>query len=450
MTDAERCGYLKKKSGAFSAVHRRWFVLRGGTLLWFTNEAAAQADNSAQGWVHLRDSSTVSAEQPLAKKHGGYPFNVRAHKDYVLVAETVSERDAWVEALVRSASLPPLTGLDKTAQQARAAQQAVSGKKGGGNGKRALIRAKTSVLSRAVTSNVGKKLLREFCTPETFTLLDACRGLAAKDSALPASAGQAFENALLRGAVTVGLLLRHGVLLACDLDFTSRLASGICVGLVQKFDAVAASGSGGVDQGDPNHEDLCRRVSKFDAELATQLGPHMAAKHLAKLRRVIGHFGDPQALGRIMTAPALAADLWAIVSTLRVMYSLFDPNAANTAAHAPASLPRPASPHAVSQRRLSGKGVALLMQATSEQQPVLVLAEGNDASDDDEDQDQDDDDDGGDDDDDDDDDDDEGDEGYVQLQRRISSFSSTSLAAAAAARSAERRGSFRLSGDGDN
>ena len=67
------------------------------------------------------------------------------------------------------------------------------------------LRAEKRMVGRAVTSDLGKKLLREYCLPETFVMLEALRELASKDPTLPPRTGQQIENTILKMAVKVAL-----------------------------------------------------------------------------------------------------------------------------------------------------------------------------------------------------------------------------------------------------
>ena len=110
-------GFLLKKSGAFSGTKRRFFVLAGGTLLWYKSES----DRSPAGYLHLAEAfaiSEASAARPLsaarmaagrmaagrAERVGSGSvrssdssadadamFVIKAHKEYTLWAEDESE-----------------------------------------------------------------------------------------------------------------------------------------------------------------------------------------------------------------------------------------------------------------------------------------------------------------------------------------------------------------------
>ena len=113
------------------------------------------------------------------KKLKGFPLTLRARKDYVLVAEDAGERTAWLRVLRHNATLPPLAGLDGLTETSERGSDGGGGgeAKGGADGKKMAkkgsrigsmaLRAEDYLVTRAVTSELGKKLLRDYCIPET-------------------------------------------------------------------------------------------------------------------------------------------------------------------------------------------------------------------------------------------------------------------------------------------
>ena len=60
------------------------------------------------------------------------------------------------------------------------------------------FKAEKKMVGRAVTSDLGKKLLREYCLPETFILLQAMRDMASLDPAMPPKHGAKIEDTILK------------------------------------------------------------------------------------------------------------------------------------------------------------------------------------------------------------------------------------------------------------
>ena len=247
----ERSGFLLKRSGVFSQLNRRFFVLKEGTLLWYKTERDAapagfchlcearsitqhpQPQGERAGSVKLekasktddlgglrRTSSEVApkpdgkAAAKAGKADGSAALMVRALKDYVLHADDASERDKWLRALTHNRHYPPLAGLAPPTQSVMltpSGKQADGAHAAGGGASKAQAKAeKRSMLSnlafkaekkmvgRAVTSDLGKKLLREYCLPETFTLLQALRDMASLDPAVPPKHGARIEDTILK------------------------------------------------------------------------------------------------------------------------------------------------------------------------------------------------------------------------------------------------------------
>ena len=212
----ELSGFLVKKSGAFSGLKRRFFVLSGGTLLWYKSEK----DACPAGFCHLADARILDhsaadaaatarrkegSKPPSPQEHGATgtrPFVVRVAKEYVLWADDDDEREKWLRALRHNRQFAPLGGLrldsgkevsggSGSTKQDGSGSGSIHDAGGGRNGdnsgspsskdnakavKRSLLsnlalRAEKKMVGRAVTTDLGKKLLRECCQPETFILL---------------------------------------------------------------------------------------------------------------------------------------------------------------------------------------------------------------------------------------------------------------------------------------
>ena len=217
-------GFLMKKSGAFSGTKKRYFVLNGGTLLWYKSEK----DSSPTGYVHLSECFAITEFNPmasprsknadLASEANNSVLVLKANKEYMLWAEDESDRDRWLRCLRHNRDFPPIPQLcgavaatkprdlpehdagDVSRTQslqvdARLAEEGVdlssnarathppASKEVAKAQKRSMLsnlalKAEKKMVGRAVTSDLGKKILREYCLPETFTLLQAMRDLA--------------------------------------------------------------------------------------------------------------------------------------------------------------------------------------------------------------------------------------------------------------------------------
>ena len=149
----ELSGFLHKRSGVFSALNRRFFVLNEGTLLWYKSEH----DATPAGYCHLCEARSITQHPPPPAEggRGGSSLNsssrlgsgrsteegepsspaspassskratsaassvvskgetssaalcIRAGKDYMLHADDSSERDKWLRALLHNRGYPP-------------------------------------------------------------------------------------------------------------------------------------------------------------------------------------------------------------------------------------------------------------------------------------------------------------------------------------------------------
>jgi len=182
------------------------------------------------------------------------------------------------------------------------------------------LRAEKRMVGRAVTSDLGKKLLREYCLPETFVLLEALRELASNDPTLPPRYGQQIENTILKMAVKVALLYQHSLLQPRDFDQVIVLVDDMCIAIVRKFDVTRKPPHR--DMLDPEHKNVADMMKLLEAEMEAALHEHISGKNLQLLRNVTSYFGDPHTLQRISTEPSFQEDFGRIANSLRAMYRL--------------------------------------------------------------------------------------------------------------------------------
>lgn len=102
--EMEMSGFLVKKTGTFSNYKRRFFVLRGGTLLWYKSEK----DTTPTGFAHLADATVAEARSSTKE---GYHFSLSSQgKTYALQTDDASDRDRWLRALRHNKSVPAVEG----------------------------------------------------------------------------------------------------------------------------------------------------------------------------------------------------------------------------------------------------------------------------------------------------------------------------------------------------
>lgn len=366
----ELSGFLLKKSGALSGQKRRFFVLKQGTLIWYKHEK----DASPTGYCHLEDVSALleyeSYRRPAAGgsasggggggsggssrlgglfgsgklrsgkespelddpsaltksadggSGGGTALVVKAMKDYVLWADDTYDRDRWLRALRHNHGFEPLPGLDAAGSLPQAAEP--TDKK---SAKKSMLsnlalRAEKKLVGRAVTSDLGKKLLREYCLPETFSLLQAMRDMASLDPLMPPKHGAKIESTILRMAVKVALLHQHGRLVPRDFDPVVHIVDVLCVDFVRKYDAVSTPPH--TDEEDPEHERLSTRMRALNAALRLLLKEHMSPKNVDAVSEVLAYLGLPLNMSRFTSEPKCFAELGKMAESLRRMYGLDD------------------------------------------------------------------------------------------------------------------------------
>jgi hypothetical protein len=324
----ERSGFLLKKSGALSGWRRRYFVLPPyGTLLWYKSEH----DTKPTGYVALAECTVLGPDatpgapwppkrlEATLKGVDGYSLVLAAaHKEYVLVAEDAAARVAWLRALRHNAALPPMPGVGGPTGDSADPEAAKAAKRSMLGG--VVLRAEKAMASRAVTSDLGKKLLTSFLLPETLTLVQATRNLMAKDTTLPAKRALDFENTILKTTVKIVILMQHGLLTGRELGPLSREVDALCLEVVRTHHA--ARGMADVPEEEARHTELVRRLGDVDGMCLRVLGGLLSPKNMAALQALTAHVRDPRTIERLLSEPCFTADVDAVAEALRVVYGL--------------------------------------------------------------------------------------------------------------------------------
>ena len=181
-------GVLTKKTGPLKRAAKRYCVIDGGTMSWYKSEADL---TSPVGYVTLADC-TIAVPSAAGKK-GADPraFSVVVDgKPIDFEAETADACRAWAAALQHHMGMQAADGFGvaepsqssdmRSSDVEPSAPKAKAKKEKSGKGMVAdlRLRAQKRVASKAITSDLGKKLLKEFCAPETFVLLAAVQAIA--------------------------------------------------------------------------------------------------------------------------------------------------------------------------------------------------------------------------------------------------------------------------------
>jgi len=181
-------------------------------------------------------------------------------------------------------------------------------------------RAEKKLASKAITSDLGKKLLREYCVDETFDLLEGLRELAALDKTLHAKKGAWLENTILRLAVKVALLFQHQQLSAAEFGQVVANTDQLCLEVIRKYNAMASSEPPHSDPHDEDHRRTVEQVESLQAHLEELLTSFISPKNMDALREVCGFFADAQRLHRFLTEPTFHDQFFSVVKCLGTMY----------------------------------------------------------------------------------------------------------------------------------
>jgi len=318
---SERRGYLSRRTGVFSYPRKRFYILRDGTLACWKSEAdIAGAPQEADTTAGCRISMLATGL--------GFSLSI-AGKDCVLMTESEEDCRQWVEALQKHAAAhmkrtgaagSPRETSSKLRSSVRQSvsepgKERFSMRQQMGN---LALRAEKKIAGKAITTDFGKKLLREYCVDETFILLDALRELATRDPDAGSKIGLQLENNVLRLAVKAVLLFQHERLKLSDFRRTVAWVDHICLETIRKYNATRRDPH--VDPVDPMHDRLVEQVRVLEAELVSKLSGHIKEKNLDALRFVINFFCEPGRVERFLTDPVFAEPMKTIATNLIELY----------------------------------------------------------------------------------------------------------------------------------
>jgi len=181
-------------------------------------------------------------------------------------------------------------------------------------------RAEKKIASRAATSDVGKKLLREYLDDSAFVCLDALKKIAAKDpEGGGAKKGLWLENTILRLAVKIALLFQHEQLLPRHFVRLQEMIDDMLVDVVRKWNNTRG---GARDALDTDHEGLAERVSDLEKDLLRLLSPHISPKNIDAMLEVLAWIKEKQRIERLMHEKAFEPEMKLIAESLAKQYGL--------------------------------------------------------------------------------------------------------------------------------
>ena len=97
MASVTHSGFLAKQSEWLRDWRRRWFVLRGATLLW-----SKTPTEEPHGSVDLRECLTVKSADERTGREYSLEVSTRSGEVYLLVADSAADKDAWIAAIGRA------------------------------------------------------------------------------------------------------------------------------------------------------------------------------------------------------------------------------------------------------------------------------------------------------------------------------------------------------------
>ena len=182
---------------------------------------------------------------------------------------------------------------------------------------RMALRAEKRMAGVALTSDLGQKVIREYCGPETFLLLDAMKVVVDADPSLPAGAGTQMRNACLRIAGKVALLHKHQVLLHGDFIPSSRLSYDVGMDIIRKIDRTREPPHR--DVCDPTHTSVVEQFNSLTRMVTQLITPHVSSKNVKLAQSVLRYF-SAATFERVLTDRTLTAAVEDIYKALNLMH----------------------------------------------------------------------------------------------------------------------------------
>lgn len=178
------------------------------------------------------------------------------------------------------------------------------------------FKAERKLVSKAVSSDVGKRALRSYLKPETFEVMDSLRLLMDSDPTLAAGTGQRTQTAILKIGSKIALLLQHKLLQPSEFRQVIFCADNVSDAVVRKYDC--SRGPPYRDLSDIGHRRMLADLATIEQAVTQMLTPYVSSKTTGSVSEVIGHFTAPR-LDRILTDAACAPHIAAIAARLRHM-----------------------------------------------------------------------------------------------------------------------------------
>jgi len=233
--------------------------------------------------------------------------------DLSRVAEASGPGSGGPAALPSSQSAPALPSEGRSKAKAQEAPPEKS--KLGMFGKMA-FKAERKLVSGAVSSDMGKRALKNYLKPETFEIMDSLRIIMDSDTALPHGTGSRITTILLKIGSKIALLVQHKLLQPADFRQVIFAADSVSDAVVRKYDL--HRGPPFRDTGDPDHARFVEKLREIDTTVVRLLTPYVSAKTTGSVTEIIGYF-TPRCIDRILTDDSCKPHIAAIANRLRLM-----------------------------------------------------------------------------------------------------------------------------------
>ncbi|KAL1524741.1 hypothetical protein AB1Y20_019624 [Prymnesium parvum] len=178
------------------------------------------------------------------------------------------------------------------------------------------MKAERKVVSKAVSSDLGKRALRAYLQPEAFDVMDALRLIYDSDPSLPKDTGLRMQTIVLKLGSKVALLMQHRLLLPNQFRNIVYYGDTLSEAIVRKYDCTRTAPY--YDPSDPTHEKLIETLEEVERIFIKLISPHVSDKTTAAASEVIGYI-TPRAVTRMLTDPTQAKQMSIIAEKLRYL-----------------------------------------------------------------------------------------------------------------------------------
>lgn len=301
-------GYLLKKcrvKGDVKPWKKRYFVLQGGSLIYYRGENMAGAFKLLQ---HLNAEAEISrSSETLKQNKSALPIAIKVGKDKTLYIAAESEKDCtrWIEALTKAKTFPPMELPDQTYKYA---------------GSSATLRLKMGLSAALASSSVGRAIVKHYMDDASKELVSSCIELA--ESLASRNQSKAFEKGIFDIAARISVIWRAAKFPPyLDLSLLYDETTNFTQDLLMYMRDIRLKDKRGPDaEVEPvNMEELMRSSAVIQELWKEILMPHCSKKVLITFDAITGFYFNEKNIWAVLTDKELYKLMCSIEKSLRAV-----------------------------------------------------------------------------------------------------------------------------------